>query len=214
MSLFNFQNKYKYQHLVKKYCDIEKLLFLNSHDENDFVLLDPTIVESLGFTGEEENMLFIIESMERVVKGASIRDENCNFIVTDGKIFLKKPMFQHFVIISDAPKVKEYLIDANSVIRASFSLRSSTSTDKEYSIKELTEQNYKKVLKSYNGRDDLIDLMESVYSYVRCNNGNSPKECIYCFIEHEIQKDLKKLEEQILALNEAFDLLRSLVNKG
>ena len=135
MSLFDFQNKYKYQHLVRKYHDIEKLLFLNSHKENDFILLDPTIVELLGFTGDEENMLFIIENMEHVVKGALCSDENCNFTFTDGKIFLKKLMFQHFVILSDAPNVKEYLIDANSVIRASFSLRSSTCSDKNTVLK-------------------------------------------------------------------------------
>ena len=69
-----------------------------------------------------------------------------------------------------------------------------------------------KSMKSYDGREYLIDLMESVYSYVRCNNGNSAKECIFCFIEHELRKDLKKLEEQIMLLNEAFDSLRVLVN--
>ena len=74
-------------------------------------------------TGDEENMLFVIENMEHVVKGASHSDENCNFTFTDGMIFLKKSMFQHFVILSDAPNVMGFLIDANSVIRASFSLR-------------------------------------------------------------------------------------------
>ena len=214
MSLFEFQNKNKNQHYSKKHNVIEKLMFLNSYDNGDFILLDSTIIDLLGFSGDEENMLFIIENMEGISRGTSIHDKNCNFTVTDEKIFLKKRTFQHFMIISDAINVKDYFIDANRVMRESFCIKTSMSSDTQYNIKELTEQNYKKFMKSYNERDNLIDLMESAYSYLRCNNENSHTECIYCYIENEIRKDFSTLEHYIVSLNDAFEDLKYLINKG
>ena len=208
MSLFGFQHKNEH---LQHYCDIEELLFLNiqRYDENDFIPIDTCMIEMLGFTGDIENMLFIIESMERVVKGSSTSDTCCNFVVFKDQMFLKKKIFQHFVIISDPPKVRDYLIHSNRIIRGSFSLKYSSSPDEEYTIKELSEQNYRKLMKSFEERDDLIDLMETVYSYIKRNNKDTPIECIYCYISNEIRRDFKRLEDQLCILNSAFDSLTS-----
>ena len=134
MSLFGFQNKNEH---LKQYCDIEGLLFLNiqRYSENDFIPIDTCMVDLLGFTDNVENMSFIIENMERVVKGMSVDNTKCNFVLHEGQMFLKKKTFQHFVIVSDPPKVREYLIHFNRIIRGSFSLKYSSSADQEYTIK-------------------------------------------------------------------------------
>lgn len=206
MSLFGFQHKNEH---LQQYRDIEELMFLNTqrYSENDFITIDTSTIDILGFTGDIENMSFIIESMERVVKGSSVDDTRCNFVSCKGQMFLKKKMFQHFVIVSDPPRVREYLIHSNRIIRASFSLKYSCSPDEQYTMKELSEQNYRKTTRSFEERDDLIDLMETVYSYIKRTNEDSSIACIYCYISNEIREDFKRLEDQLRLLNSAFDSL-------
>ena len=181
--------------------DVENIMYkyIRDLDSTEFVLLSPFVVEFLNFKDDEENMIFIIENMEGIVRGNDLKDSGCNLVLKDGNIYIHKKFFQHFIIISDTPRIRRYLINFNRIIRTYNDLKS---TKNPFVIKELTDQNYKKYMKCFVMRDDLISLIHGMY--VLMDRQNKRKMCEYCALIEEIHEDIHSFEEQSRTLTEDF----------
>ena len=185
--------------------DVENIMFKHIHhlDSTDFLLLEQHVIDFLGFKDDKENMLFIIENMQGIIKGNDLQDSNCNFVLKDGNIYIHKKYFQHFVIISDTPRIRQYLINFNKLVRKYNALERSTNP---LVIKELTETNYKKCMKCFVIRDDLISFIHDIYAYMDYQKQyRTRKMCEYCALIEELNEDINTFDTQWKVLTVDFN---------
>ena len=176
--------------------DVENIMYkhINHLDSTSFLLLEPSVIDFLGFKDDEENMLFIIENMQGIVKGNELEDSSCNFVLKNGNIYIHKKYFQHFVIISDTPRIRQYLINFNRLVRKYNALKNTTNP---LVIKELTETNYTKCMKCFVMRDDLISFIHDIYAYMDYQKQYRKRAmCKYCALIEELNEDISTFETQ------------------
>lgn len=176
--------------------DVENIMYkhINHLNSTSFLSLEPHVIDFLGFKDDEENMLFIIENMQGIVKGNELEDSSCNFVLKNGNIYIHKKYFQHFVIISDTPRIRQYLINFNRLVRKYNALKSTTNP---LAIKELTETNYTKCMKCFMMRDDLISFIHDIYAYMDYQKQYRKRAmCEYCALIEELNEDISTFETQ------------------
>ena len=185
--------------------DVENIMYkhIDHVDSTDFLLLEPHVIDFLGFKDDKENMVFIIENMEGIKKGNNLENSSCNFVLKDGNIYIHKKYFQHFVIISDTSRIRQYLINFNRLVRKYNALNS---TSNPLVIKELTETNYKKCMKCFEIRDDLISFIRDIYAYMDYQKQYRKKKmCEYCALIEELNEDINTFETQWKVLTVDFN---------
>ena len=166
------------------------------------VTLDSKIIHTLGFTDDSENMYFIMDNIQGI-----------HNTVQNKQLYMDKKSFQHFIIVADTKEIHEYFINMNRVIRL-FCYYLNTRVEKKddyFMVKVLTETMYSEMLKSFDIREAMIDLITLVYEY-----GDYQEQCNSQVIEidiliEELIQDMSEYEDQLhFLMDETKEVLKQL----
>ena len=157
-------------------------------DDTDYIELNDSIIDTLGFTDDLQNMLFIIE--QKIGK-------NC--VVTNGRrITMTKRHFQHLVIVADTPRIHKYFFDTNRFIRVLCDYSNKyDACDDYFMVKEMDETTYKTILKCFDKRDQMIEVIKTMFEHshyiIECKEKNSTIDDIV----RELRNDMDIYERQL-----------------
>ena len=155
-------------------------------DDTDYIELNDSIIDTLGFTDDLQNMLFIIE--QKIGKNCVIIDNN------NRRITMTKRHFQHLVIVADTPRIHKYFFDTNRFIRVLCDYSNKyDACDDYFMVKEMDETTYKTILKCFDKRDQMIEVIKTMFEHshyiIECKEKNATI--------NELRNDMDIYERQL-----------------
>ena len=159
-------------------------------DDTDYIELNDSIIDTLGFTDDLQNMLFIIE--QKIGKNCVIIDNN------NRRITMTKRHFQHLVIVADTPRIHKYFFDTNRFIRVLCDYSNKyDACDDYFMVKEMDETTYKTILKCFDKRDQMIEVIKTMFEHshyiIECKEKNATINDLV----RELRNDMDIYERQL-----------------